>query len=188
MPEPNNWAHVGIDFAVKHRLFEGTAPDAFEPDGTMTRAMLVTVLWRLAGRPECTDVSPFTDVSHESLYYYVPVAWAARNGIVNGVSPTEFEPDSLVTREQMAAIMFRYAKFREYDLNGRADLSYFPDLGSVSEYAAEPLAWANYAGLITGTNGDDGIVVIAPADGATRAQVAAILMRFMQYYGLDTAN
>ena len=188
MPEPNNWAHVGIDFAVKHRLFEGTAPDAFEPDGTMTRAMLVTVLWRLAGRPECTDVSPFTDVSHESLYYYVPVAWAARNGIVNGVSPTEFEPDSLVTREQMAAIMFRYAKFREYDLNGRADLSYFPDLGSVSEYAAEPLAWANYAGLITGTNGDDGIVVIAPADGATRAQVAAILMRFMQYYGLDVTE
>ena len=88
----------------------------------------------------------------------------------------------------MAAIMFRYAKFREYDLNGRADLSYFPDLGSVSEYAAEPLAWANYAGLITGTNGDDGIVVIAPADGATRAQVAAILMRFMQYYGLDVTE
>ncbi len=187
LPAPDNWAHVGIDFAVRHRLFEGTAKDAFEPDGTMTRAMLVTVLWRLAGRPDCAVSAPFDDVSDEALYYYVPVAWAAQNGIVNGVSETVFEPDSFVTREQMAAIMFRYAKFREYDLTGRADLSFFPDRRDVSPYAEEPLAWANYAGLITGTNGADGIVVLAPSSGATRAQVAAILMRFMQYYGLDAA-
>ena len=188
MPGVENWAHVGIDFAVSHRLFEGTAKDTFEPDGTMTRAMLVTVLWRLAGRPDCSAASVFHDVSDTDSYFYLPVAWAAQNGIVNGVSETLFEPDSLVTREQMAAIMFRYAKFRNYAVTGRADLSFFPDSNTVSDYAKEPLAWANDAGLITGTNGDDGIVVLAPAAGATRAQVAAILMRFMQYYGLDIAE
>ena len=179
MPAPTSWMHAGIDFAVANNLFLGTSDTTFSPNASMTRAMLVTVLWRLDGKPEAGTQTAFRDVP-EREYYAQPVAWASANGIVMGTSTTTFSPNGKITREQMAAILFRYAQQKGYDTSKRADLSKFPDNGKVSDYAKEALAWANAEGLINGDEQPNGTVLLDPAGNATRAQVAAILMRYVQ--------
>ena len=177
MPAAGNWAHAGIDFALKQGLFNGMSATTFEPDGSMTRAMLVTVLWRLDGSRAPAGRNTFTDVPG-GQWYTDAVTWAAENGVVNGVGSGKFEPDGRVTREQIATILFRYAAKR-YDTSARADLSVFPDAGRVSAYAREALAWANAAGLVNGTDNGHGLI-LDPQGDATRAQVAAILMRYVK--------
>ena len=177
MPAAGNWAHAGIDFALKQGLFNGMSSTTFEPDGSMTRAMLVTVLWRLDGSRAPAGRNTFTDVPG-GQWYTDAVTWAAENGVVNGVGSGKFEPDGRVTREQIATILFRYAAKR-YDTSARADLSVFPDAGRVSAYAREALAWANAAGLVNGTDNGHGLI-LDPQGDATRAQVAAILMRYVK--------
>lgn len=176
VPDESNWAHKGIDYAVSHGLFAGTSDNTFSPDDSMTRAMMVTVLWRFAGKPTASGTNPFRDVP-TNAYYYEPVLWAAANGVVSGVSADRFDPNGKITREQIAAIMYRYTDGQGYDTSELADLSVFPDANKVSGYAVTPIAWANKAGLI---NGDsvNGVSYIKPKDNATRAQVAAILMRY----------
>ena len=176
VPDESNWAHKGIDYAVSHGLFAGTSDNTFSPDDSMTRAMMVTVLWRFAGKPTASGTNPFRDVP-TNAYYYEPVLWAAANGVVSGVSADRFDPNGKITREQIAAIMYRYTDKQGYDTSEQADLSVFPDANKVSGYAVTPIAWANKAGLI---NGDsvNGVSYIKPKDNATRAQVAAILMRY----------
>ncbi len=176
VPDESNWAHKGIDYAVSHGLFAGTSDNTFSPDDSMTRAMMVTVLWRFAGKPTASGTNPFRDVP-TNAYYYEPVLWAAANGVVSGVSADRFDPNGKITREQIAAIMYRYTDGQGYDTSEQADLSVFPDANKVSGYAVTPIAWANKAGLI---NGDsvNGVSYIKPKDNATRAQVAAILMRY----------
>lgn len=178
MPAVGNWAHEGIDFAVKHDLFRGTSETTFEPETAMNRAMLVTVLWRLAGEPASAATVPFTDIDAKG-YYADALAWAFENGVVRGVSATTFEPDADVTREQITAILFRYAGQKGYDVSGRADLASFSDAGSVKAYAKDAMAWAVSAKLIKGTNNGAG-VVLDPEGNATRAQVATLLMRFVE--------
>ena len=143
----------------------------------MTRAMLVTVLWRLDGSRAPAGRNTFTDVPG-GQWFTDAVTWAAENGVVNGVGSGKFEPDGRVTREQIATILFRYAAKR-YDTSARADLSVFPDAGRVSAYAREALAWANAAGLVNGTDNGHGLI-LDPQGDATRAQVAVILMRYVK--------
>ncbi len=175
-----DWYFEAVEYCVANKLFSGTAPGIFEPNSTMTRAMLVTVLWRLEGEPTAQTQTAFTDVK-EGSWYAGAVAWAAENGIVNGTSKELFNPNGNVTREQIAAIMLRYSRYKEYDTEARTDISSYSDANKVSDYAKDALSWANAAGLITGSN-ENGKLLLMPQGNATRAQVATILMRFMQAF------
>ena len=175
--DTGRWYHEGIDYAIAHGLMNGVGNGMFEPESSMTRAMLVTVLWRYAGSPAGWE-NPFTDVPNGS-WFTQAVAWAAENGIVNGVGNNKFEPDSNITREQMAAILFRYAAMSGFDTSARGNLDQYPDRGDVSGYAVEPLSWAVAEGLIKGTDNGNGIL-LDPQGNATRAQVATIIMRFIR--------
>ena len=174
----NDWFYDGVKFANQNGLFNGTAADLFDPNGDMTRAMLVTVLWRLDGKAAPKQSASFSDVP-AGQYYTDAVAWASENGVVNGIGDNKFDPNGKVTREQIAAILFRYAEKNGCDTEKRADLSVFPDTAKVSSYAKEALSWANAEGLVTGTNNGQGLV-LDPQGSATRAQVATILMRYVQ--------
>ena len=178
VPGEEHWAHVGIDFVLKTGLFYGTSEITFSPDAAMTRAMLVTVLYRLEGKPETTADNPFKDVA-DGTWYTDAVVWAAENGIVTGVAGGIFDPDGAITREQMATILYRYTQYKGLTLNDGDYTDEFPDIDIVSTYAAEAMRWANAEGLINGVI-NNGKVTLAPKDKATRAQVAAILMRYVQ--------
>ncbi len=169
----SDWFHEYVDFAVSNGLFGGMSDTTFEPNTAMTRAMLVTVLWRYAGQP-IEGENIFTDVP-SGQWYTSAVAWAAANGIVGGVGNNKFDPNGNITREQMAAILYRYAQKLGLDTSARADLSGFPDGGKVSAYAKDAIRWAVAEGLINGSDGK-----LLPQGNATRAQVAAILMRFIE--------
>ena len=174
----SDWFYEGVKFAALNGLFDGTSPTTFEPDSNMTRAMLVTVLWRLDGKPAPKSMNSFKDVP-SGQWYTEAVAWASENGVVDGVGNNLFDPDGNVTREQIAAIMYRYAGKKGYDTTKRADLSKYPDAGQISSYAKEALSWANAEGLINGTNNGKGDI-LDPKGSATRAQVATILMRYVE--------
>ena len=180
MPGPADWSHEGIDYAVSHGLFVGTSDTTFSPASAMTRAMLVSVLWRMEGEPAHTDRNPFTDVGRE--WYTDGVLWAAEHDIVAGIGDGRFDPDGDVTREQIAAILCRYTLWKGRSADARADLRVFPDARDVSRWAYDSLAWANAEDLISGCM-IGSISYLKPLDNATRAQVAAILMRYQQSIG-----
>ena len=171
------WYKNSVDYTVEHGLMNGTGSNTFEPESTMTRAMLVTVLWRYANAPK-PGANPFTDVPN-GKWYTDAVAWAAENGVVNGVGDGKFEPDGSVTREQMATILYRYAQKVGIDTSKHTELSAFPDASRVSAYARAPMQWIVAEGVIGGSreNGQDWL---NPQGNATRAEVATILMRFIE--------
>lgn len=170
----SDWFYSDVMFVYENGLFSGTDSRSFSPNASMTRAMLVTVLYRLEGEPAGTGSSSFSDVCSGS-YYEKAVAWAAANGIVTGTGSTSFSPDAKVTREQLAAILYRYAQYKKLDTDAGAKLDSFSDAGNVSGYASEALSWAVSEGLINGASGR-----LMPKGDATRAQVAAILHRFVE--------
>lgn len=170
----SDWFYDDVAFVYENGLFSGTDSRSFSPNASMTRAMLVTVLYRLEGEPTVTGRSSFTDV-RSGTYYEKAVIWAAANGIVTGTDSTSFSPDAKVTREQLAAILYRYAQYRKLDTDASAKLNSFTDADSVSAYASEALGWAVSEGLINGASGK-----LMPKGDATRAQVAAILHRFVK--------
>ena len=170
----SDWFYDDVAFVYENGLFSGTDSRSFSPNASMTRAMLVTVLYRLEGEPTVTGRSSFTDV-RSGAYYEKAVIWAAANGIVTGTDSTSFSPDTKVTREQLAAILYRYAQYRKLDTDASAKLNSFTDADSVSAYASEALGWAVSEGLINGASGK-----LMPKGDATRAQVAAILHRFVK--------
>lgn len=172
--EENGWYHTGVDFMVKNGFMNGVADDAFDVDGNLTRAQLVTILYRIAGEPESTATNPFADVA-DGQWYTNAVIWAAENGIVKGVNTTTFAPNDQITREQIATILFRYAKAEKAE----EKLAGFPDAEKVSDYAADAMAWAVEQGLINGISESDGKTYLAPQETATRAQIAVILMRYL---------
>ncbi len=173
-----DWYYTAVKFVYENNLFNGTGA-GFEPNTPMSRAMLVTVLHRLSHSAQGGEENPFTDV-HGDAWYAEGVKWAAENKIVTGVTPTEFMPDTPVTREQLAVILYRYATFCGYDttISESASLLGFSDYEEISPYAAEAMQFAAAAGIMNGRA--DGS--IAPRDGATRAEVAAMLMRFAGVY------
>ena len=170
------WYHESIDFVLSHAMFNGCGDGLFEPDGTMTRAMLVTVLWRMEGQPSAQGSLHFSDVPARS-YYAEAVRWAAERGIVDGVGNGRFEPDSAVTREQIAVILLRYARYRGISVDPSAIPDGFADADRVSAYAREGVGWAIAADLLRGSRESDGTLRLEPKASATRAQVAALLMR-----------
>ena len=168
-----DWFYNDVKYVYEKGMMAGTAADVFAPNATTTRAMIVTILYRLEGSPAVTGTSSFVDVP-AGQWYTDAVNWAAANQIVKGTSATTFAPNDSITREQMAAILYRYAQYKGYDVTKKADLSGYSDNGQVSAYAKDALAWANAAKLINGVTN----TTLAPQGNATRAQVSAILHRF----------
>lgn len=169
----NAWYFGDAYYAYNNALFAGTSANTFSPNVTMTRGMLVTVLWRMEGSPKAAAPT-FSDT--RGIWCSSAVGWAAANGIVNGFDKDTFAPNTTVTREQMAAILYRYAAFKGIDVSAAADLGNFADFESVSVYARTAMAWAAAEGIINGSA--DGRLM--PKAGATRAQVAAILHRYIE--------
>ena len=171
------WYHEGVDYALTNGLMNGVGSGKFEPDGQLTRAQLVTVLYRAAGEPDTgKQVNPFTDVADDT-WYTKAVIWAANNGIVNGVAKNTFAPDDSITREQIAAMLYRYAGA---EAAKEDKLSAFPDAAKVSDWAKEALNWAVASGLINGVADANGTANLEPQSTATRAQIATILMRWLE--------
>ncbi|MCI8538899.1 MAG: S-layer homology domain-containing protein [Oscillospiraceae bacterium] len=170
----DDWFVEYVRYVYQRGMMSGTTPSTFSPDTTTTRGMIVTVLHRLEGTPAAVP-SSFPDVP-DGEYYSAGVAWAAANGIVLGYDTGLFGPYREITREQLAAILYRYAQSKGYDTSAWGSLAQFTDGASVSDYAVEAMSWAVGSGLISGM-GDN---ILAPGGSATRAQVAAILMRFCE--------
>ena len=173
-----HWAHEGMDFAVYSGLMKGTGSGStFQPDLTMSRAMLVTVLWRYCGSPEA-PACDFSDVKPTD-WYYKAVAWAASEGVVSGTGGGKFNPNGDVTREQLALILYRFAGNNGVDTSARADISGYPDGDSVASWSRDAVQWAVAEGIISGAKKGSQIY-LAPQDSANRAVVATIMMRFIE--------
>lgn len=170
----DSWYYDSVRYAWANGLIKGVEENLFAPEVTTTRAMIVTMLHRLEGEPEASG-STFSDVK-DADYYAKPVAWAAQNNIVMGYGDGLFGPDDTITREQLAAILYRYAAYKNYKISGSADLSAYSDESSISGYAIEAIRWANANELITGK----GNGILDPGGNALRCEVSAILLRFME--------
>ena len=169
------WYYDAVAYVYENGMMNGTSSNVFSPNATTTRGMIVTMLYRLEGEPRVSGTSTFDDVAN-GMYYADAIVWAAGNDIVTGYDETTFGPNDAITREQMAAILYRYAQYKGYRTTASADLSGYVDAGDVSSYALSALQWASAEGLVTGTSS----TALTPDGSATRAQVATIFMRFME--------
>ena len=175
-----NWAYPGIQYCVTHGIMGGMGDGTFAPTGTTTRAQIVQILYNLEGTPAVSGTTPFTDLT--ANWYKPAILWAYQNNVVAGTSPTTFDPEGPVTREQIAVILTQYM-FNVLKMERTwtpADLSAFPDGANVSSWAKEAMQDAVALGLINGTKASDGLVYLDPQGSATRQQVATILMNFCQ--------
>lgn len=172
-----SWYYEGVRYAYENGLMSGTGEGTFSPDLPTSRGMLVTILYRLAGSPAAGSAS-FTDVA-KGQWYADGVAWASANGVVSGYPDGSFRPNDTISREQMAAILYQYARIQGKLDDSRADLSIFSDLDSLSAYAKEPMSWAVAQGLFSGVSAD----TLAPGGSTTRAQAAVILTAFSKAQG-----
>ena len=170
------WYYDAVEYAVANGIFQGVSEDTFAPNRAMTRAMLVTTLWRMVGSPEQETAAVFTDTEPES-WYDKAVAWASANEIVTGYPDGSFAPNRDITREQMATVLYRFAAWQEKDTSFDANLDGFTDKDSVSDYAVDALCWATENGLVQGM-ADGELMKLCPRNTATRAQTAAILQRY----------
>ena len=168
-----SWYFSAVSEAYESGLMSGTSDTTFTPNGSTTRAMIVTMLYRMAEEPEVTEAASFSDVA-EGKYYSDAVAWANANGIVTGYEDGTFAPNQAITREQLAVILYRYAQFMKEDTTATAALDQFSDAASVGGYAADAMSWAVAEGIVSGMT--DG--TLSPKTGASRAQVAVMLVRF----------
>ena len=184
MPAQDNWAYDGIAFCLYSGLMNGMGGGYFQPNGTTTRAQLVTILWRMMDAPKSTKAAPFTDLTQD--WYRDAVAWAAENGITTGTSAKTFSPDTPVTREQMVTIFYRmYKDYLKLDVSPAAALSAFPDNSSVSSWAKNALQWGVAVKLINGVADDKGSVFLQPQGNATRAQIATVMLNFVTAFADD---
>lgn len=170
------WFYDSVRNVYENYIMNGVSPTLFQPNGTMSRAMVATVLWRLEGEPEMDDTSVFTDVPR-GQWYTQAITWAYEQGIITGYGGGRFGPQDNVTRQQLAAMLFRYAKTMDLDGGERASLSAYRDQGQVADWAREAFAWAVAKGHINGTSP----TTLSPTGTATRAQCAAILTRMLAY-------
>ena len=168
-----HWFADAVEYVTENGIMNGTAADTFSPNAPATRAMLVTVLYRLAGSPDADAAHGFADLTR-GAWYVDAVAWAAENGIVDGVGSAQFAPNAHITREQLALILYRYAQHCGLDVSAAEDLSGYADAQSVSPWAQAAMRWAVSAGLISGRSAS----ALAPQSGATRAEIAQLLMSF----------
>ena len=173
--DETDWFYDEVVYVYENGLMNGVENNQFAPNTATNRAMLATILYRLAGEPAVSGDMPFTDVA-AGQWYTDAVLWAAQNGIVNGLGEDTFAPMNTLTREQLVTMLYRYAEAEGYDVSAAADLSGYPDAGKVQTYAQEAMSWAVAEGIVEGM--DDG--TLNPAGNATRAQIATILMRFCE--------
>lgn len=170
-----DWYYAAVSFVYDRGYFSGTEESVFSPNASMTRSMVATVLHRVAGSETAREAPRFIDVP-DGQWYSQGIAWASQNGIVNGMGGDRYEPDAPVTREQLVTMLYRYQKdYRQEDASAAGDLGAFPDGGAVSVWAKDAMTWAVGAGLLSGR--DTGH--LDPTGTATRAEVAAILQRFV---------
>ena len=174
-----DWFYSAADFAYKNGLMNGTSATMFSPMLKMSRAQLVTVLYRLDGQCMSAVNVPFDDLTQD--WYKAAVAWAYENGIVNGTAATKFSPDGDLTREQTATILMRYCSYKGYNTSASVDVSTFPDAGKIGSWSLEAMRWACAEGLLTGKPSGS-TVLLDPQGSATRSEVATILMRFCDKY------
>ena len=172
--DENDWFYDEVVYVYENGLMNGVENNQFAPNTATNRAMLATILYRLAGQPDVSGDLPFTDVA-AGTWYTDAVLWAAQNGIVNGLGENTFAPMNTLTREQLVTMLYRYAEAEGYDVSAAADLSGYPDAGKVQTYAQEAMSWAVAEGIVEGMDGN-----LNPAGSATRAQIATILMRFCE--------
>ena len=171
----NYWWHDGVHFCVENGYMVGVSTDKFNPNGTLSRAMIVTILWRMEGSPVVNYAMSFKDVAN-GQWYTEAIRWAQSTGVVTGYNADSFGPNNNVTREQLAAILYRYADFKGMDVSERANLSKFSDASSISGWALENMKWANAVGIINGRT----TTTIVPTGTATRAEAANMVQRFCE--------
>ena len=189
MPAPSIWSHAGLDYCIDHGYIAGTSATTVTPDGECTRAMIVSILYRVQGEPAKVNgyelkklAAPFDDVER-GRWYTDAIWWAKLTGVVSGMSPSTFAPDDPITRAQLAVILYNYTKqFAPESLTETGSLAGFPDAGSVPSWARTAMAWAVGNGLISGVE-SYGVTYLAPQGSATRAQASAIIMRYCQLIG-----
>ncbi len=172
----DRWSADNIVYAVEKGYMHGVGGGKFDPEGALTRAMVVTVLWRMSGSPAIAYKRLFSDVP-EGEWYSSPVLWARKNGVVKGVTASTFDPDGMITREQLATMISRFASFCKYEVAPKGSIGSYPDADAVSDWATDALLWAVGEGLITGSL-EGGRTLLVPGGSATREQFAAILGRF----------
>ena len=176
---PGQYYYDAVQEMAERGLFYGTTNYTFSPDGSMTRAMLVTVLWRLAGEPTPAQSTSFTDIPSDS-YYAQSVAWAYETGITQGITSTTFAPERSLTRQELATFLYRYAQQMGYSTTAYNPLSKFSDKDAVGDFALSSMRWAVGAKIIQGMDSS----TLQPEGTATRAQTATMLSRFIAYYGI----
>lgn len=189
MPAPSIWSHAGLDYCIDHGYIAGTSATTVTPDGECTRAMIVSILYRVQGEPAKVNgyelkklAAPFDDVER-GRWYTDAIWWAKLTGVVSGMSPSTFAPDDPITRAQLAVILYNYTQqFAPESLTETGSLAGFPDAGSVPSWARTAMAWAVGNGLISGV-GENGVSYLRPEGCATRAQVATILMNYDKALG-----
>ena len=189
MPAPNIWSHAGLDYCITHGYIAGTSATTVTPDGECTRAMIVSILYRVQGEPtkvngyELKKLAPPFDDVERGRWYTDAIWWAKLTGVVSGMSPSTFAPDDPITRAQLAVILYNYTQqFAPGSLTETGSLTGFPDAGSVPSWACTAMAWAVGNGLISGV-GENGVSYLRPEGCATRAQVATILMNYEKALG-----
>lgn len=189
MPAPSIWSHAGLDYCIDHGYIAGTSATTVTPDGECTRAMIVSILYRVQGEPtkvndyELKKLAPPFDDVERGRWYTDAIWWAKLTGVVSGMSPSTFAPDDPITRAQLAVILYNYTKqFAPESLTETGSLAGFPDAGSVPSWARTAMAWAVGNGLISGV-GENGVSYLRPEGCATRAQVATILMNYDKALG-----
>ena len=166
------WYHDAVDYVVEHGIMTGTSATTFEPNTTLSRAMVAQILYNLEGQPTVTGESTFTDSN--THWAAKAIAWAQKTGVVNGYEDNTFRPNRAVTREELAQMLYNYAKVKGYDLTASGDLTAFPDVSKVSDWAETAMSWANGNQLINGFEDD----TLRPGGDSIRAQAASILMNF----------
>lgn len=171
----NQWFYEAVKFVYEAGLMNGDGENTFNPNGNLNRAMLVTILYRLEQTPEVTEAAKFSDVA-AGQWYTKAVIWASSNGIVNGYEDGTFKPNNNVSREEMAAMLMRYAEFKKIDVSATKDISSYKDATNVAEWAKQNMSWANSVGLIQGDENNN----LNPQGKATRAEAAMILMRLVK--------
>ncbi|MBQ6430412.1 MAG: S-layer homology domain-containing protein [Oscillospiraceae bacterium] len=174
---PGSWYEHGVIYAYENGLMVGTSQTEFSPNADTTRAMIVTILYRLEGSPEVKSAASFTDVP-DNEWYSDAVAWAAREGIVNGYGNGKFGPQDSITRQQLATILCRYTAYKGASVSANGWASFYPDVGSVSTWAVAAMQWAVKEEYITGSP-VNGQVYLLPEASANRAQIATILTRYL---------
>ena len=173
---PNSWYYSAIEFVYNKGIMNGVTASSFNPDGTITRGMIVTMLWRMAGEPSAVAAG-FADVAADS-YYAKAIAWAAKNGIIEGYSASSFGPNDAITREQLATVLYRYAKYLGYTTTG-SSLSGYYDASRVSSWAKDAMGWAVKNGVVTGLSS----TWLNPNGTASRAEAAQMFMNFYEFLG-----